>query len=67
MDEIKLSTRESDERYARYVRERNKILFGENEKNIKDKIVDIVLVGMLVWTFILLVAFTILLFVHLFE
>lgn len=67
MDEIKLSTRESDERYARYVRERNKILFGENKKNIKDKIVDIVLVGMLVWTFILLVAFTILLFVHLFE
>lgn len=67
MDGIKLSTRESDERYARYVRERNKILFGENEKNIKDKIVDIVLVGMLVWTFILLVAFTILLFVHLFE
>ena len=67
MDGIKLSTRESDERYARYVRERNKILFGENEKNIKDKIVDIVLVGMLVWSFILLVAFTILLFVHLFE
>lgn len=67
MDEIKLSTRESDERYARYVRERNKILFGENKKNIKDEIVDIVLVGMLVWTFILLVAFTILLFVHLFE
>lgn len=67
MDEIKLSTRESDERYARYVRERNKILFGENKKNVKDKIVDIVLVGMLVWTFILLVAFTILLFVHLFE
>ena len=67
MDEIKLSTRESDERYARYVRERNKILFGENKKNIKDEIVDIVLVGMLVWTFIFLVAFTILLFVHLFE
>ena len=67
MDEIKLSTRESDERYARYVRERNKILFGENKKNIKDKIVDIVLVGMLVLNFILLVAFTILLFVHLFE
>lgn len=67
MDEIKLSTRESDERYARYVRERNKILFGENKKNIKDKIVDIVLVGMLVWSFILLVAFTILLFVPLFK
>ena len=61
MDEIKLSTRESDMRYARYVRERNKILFGENKKNVKDKIVDIVLVGMLVWSFILLVAFTILL------
>lgn len=67
MDEIKLSTRESDARYARYVRERNKILFGGNKKNTKDKIVDIVLVGMLVWSFILLVAFTILLFVHLFE
>lgn len=67
MDEIKLSTRESDERYARYVRERNKILFGENKKNVKDKIVDIVLVGMLVCNFILLVAFTILLLVHLFE
>ena len=66
MDGIKLSTRESDERYARYVR-RNQILFGENKKNIKDKIVDSVLVGMLVWSFILLVAFTILLFVHLFE
>lgn len=67
MDEIKLSTRESDERYARYVRERNKILFGENKKNVKDKIVDIVLVGMLVWSFILLVAFTILLLASLFK
>ena len=67
MDEIKLSTRESDERYARYVRERNKILFGEIEKNAKDKIVDIVLVGMLVWSFILLVAFTILLLAPLFK
>lgn len=67
MDGIKLSTRESDERYARYVRRRNEILFGENKKNVKDKIVDIVLVGMLVWSFILLVAFTILLFVPLFK
>lgn len=67
MDEIKLSTRESDERYARYVRERNKILFGENKKSVKDKIVDIVLVGMLVWSFILLVAFTILLLAQLFK
>ena len=67
MDEIKLSTRESDERYARYVRERNKILFGENKKNVKDKIVDIMLVGMLVWSFTLLVAFTILLFAQLFK
>lgn len=67
MDEIKLSTRESDERYARYVIERNKILFGENKKNVKDKIVDIVLVGMLVWSFTLLVAFTILLLAQLFE
>ena len=67
MDEIKLSTLESDARYARFVRERNKILFGENKKNVKDKIVDIVLVGMLVWSFISLVAFTILLFVHLLE
>lgn len=67
MDEIKLSTRESDERYARYVRERNKILFGEIKKNVNDKIVDIVLVGMLVWSFILLVAFTILLLAPLFK
>ena len=67
MDEIKLSTRESDERYARYVRERNKRLFGENKKSVKDKIVDIVLVGMLVWSFILLVAFTILLLAQLFK
>lgn len=67
MDGIKLSTLESDARYARYVRERNKILFGENKKNVKDKIVDIVLVGMLVWSFILLVAFTILLLASLFK
>lgn len=67
MNEIKLSTIESDRRYARYVRERNKILFGENKKNIKDKIVDIVLVGMLVWSFILLTVFTILLLAQLFK
>lgn len=67
MDEIKLSTRESDERYARYVRERNKILFDVNSKNAKDKIVDTVLVGMLVWSFTLLVAFTILLLATLFK
>lgn len=67
MDEIKLSTHESDMRYARYVRERNKILFGENKKNVEDKIVDIVLVGMLVWSFVLLVAFTILLLAQLFK
>lgn len=67
MNGIKLSTIESDRRYARYVRERNKILFGENKKNIKDKIVDIVLVGMLVWSFILLTVFTILLLAQLFE
>ena len=67
MNVIKLSTIESDRRYARYVRERNKILFGENKKNIKDKIVDIVLVGMLVWSFILLTVFTILLLAQLFK
>ncbi|MBF1086506.1 hypothetical protein [Solobacterium sp.] len=67
MNGIKLSTIESDRRYARYVRERNKILFGENKKNIKDKIVDIVLVGMLVWSFILLTVFTILLLAQLFK
>lgn len=67
MNGIKLSTIESDRRYARYVRERNKILFGENKKNIKDKIVDIVIVGMLVWSFILLTVFTILLLAQLFK
>lgn len=61
MSEIKLTTLESDERYARYVAERNKILFGENKKNVKDKIVDTVLVGMLVWCFALLVIYTVLL------
>lgn len=61
MSGIKLSTLESDERYARYVAERNKILFGENKKNIKDKIVDTVIVGMLVWSFALLVVYTVLL------
>lgn len=65
--EIELCTLESDRRYANYVVERNKALFGENKKNIKDKIVDIVLVGMLVWSFILLVACTILLLVQLFK
>lgn len=61
MSGIKLSTLESDERYARYVAERNKILFGENKKNVKDKIVDTVIVGMLVWSFALLMVFTVLL------
>ena len=61
MSEIKLTTLESDERYARYVAERNKILFGENKKNVKDKIIDTVLVGMLVWCFVLLVVYTVLL------
>lgn len=65
--EIELCTLESDRRYANYVVERNKALFGENKKSIKDKIVDIVLVGMLVWSFILLVAYTILLLVQLFK
>lgn len=55
------STLESDKRYARYVSERNKMLFGENKKNVKDKIVDTVLVGMLVWCFVLLVVYTVLL------
>ena len=35
MDGIKLSTRESDERYARYVRRRNEILFGEKKEECK--------------------------------
>lgn len=65
--EIELCTLESDRRYENYVVERNKALFGENKKSIKDKIVDIVLVGMLVWSFILLVAYTILLLVQLFK
>lgn len=65
--EIELCTLESDRRYANYVIERNKALFGENKKSIKDKIVDTVLVGMLVWSFILLVAYTILLLVPLFK
>lgn len=59
--EIKLCTLESDKRYARYVAEKNKILFGENKKSIKDKIVDTVMVGMLVWCFALLVIYTVLL------
>ena len=46
--EIELCTLESDRKYANYIVERNKILFGENKKSIKDKIVDTVLVGMLV-------------------
>ena len=61
MSEIELSTLESDKRYARYVAERNKILFGENKKNVKDKIVETVIVGMLVWVFALLVVYTVLL------
>lgn len=65
--EIELCTLESDKKYANYIVERNKILFGENKKSIKDKIVDTVLVGMLVWSFILLVAYTILLLVQLFK
>ena len=59
--EIELCTLESDKRDARYVSERNKILFGENKKSIKDKIVDTVMVGMLVWSFALLVVYTVLL------
>lgn len=59
--EIELCTLESDRKYANYIIERNKILFGENKKSIKDKIVDTVLVGMLVWSFVLLVVYTVLL------
>ena len=59
--EIELCTLESDKRYERYVAERNKILFGENKKSIKDKIVDTVMVGMLVWCFALLLIYTTLL------
>ena len=59
--EIELCTLESDRKYANYIVERNKILFGENKKSIKDKIVDTVLVGMLVWSFVLLVVYTVLL------
>lgn len=65
--EIELAPIENNRRYASYVIERNKALFGENKKNIKDKIVDTVLVGMLVWSFIILVAYTILLLVALFK
>lgn len=61
MSRIKLSTIESDKRYARYLTETNKILFSENKKNVKDKIVDTVMVGMLVWSFALLVIYTALL------
>nr|DAJ29531.1 MAG TPA: hypothetical protein [Caudoviricetes sp.] len=65
--EIELCTLESDRRYANYVIERNKALFGGNKKSIKDKIIDTVLVGMLVWSFIILVAYTVLLLVALFK
>lgn len=65
--EIELAPIENNRRYASYVIEQNKALFGENKKNIKDKIVDTVLVGMLVWSFIILVAYTILLLVALFK
>lgn len=59
--EIELCTLESDRKYENYIAERNKILFGENKKSIKDKIVDTVIVGMLVWCFALLVIYTVLL------
>ena len=59
--EIELCTLESDKKYANYIVERNKILFGENKKSKKDKIVDTVMVGMLVWCFALLVIYTVLL------
>lgn len=59
--EIESCTLESDRKYANYIVERNKILFGENKKSIKDKIVDTVIVGMLVWSFVLLVVYTVLL------
>ena len=59
--EIELCTLESDRKYANYIVERNKVLFGENKKSIKDKIVDTVIVGMLVWSFALLVVYTVLL------
>ena len=59
--EIELCTLESDRKYANYIVERNKVLFGENKKSIKDKIVDTVIVGMLVWSFVLLVVYTVLL------
>lgn len=65
--EIELCTLESDRRYANYVIERNKALLGGNKKSIKDKIIDTVLVGMLVWSFIILVAYTVLLLVALFK
>ena len=59
--EIQLCTLESDKKYANYIVERNKVLFGENKKSIKDKIVDTVMVGMLVWSFALLIVYTVLL------
>jgi hypothetical protein len=59
--EIELCTLESDKKYANYIVERNKILFGENKKSIKDKIVDTVMIGMLVWSFVLLMVYTVLL------
>ena len=59
--DIELCTLESDRRYENYIVERNKILFGENKKSITDKIVDTVLVGMLVWSFALLMVYTVLL------
>lgn len=59
--EIELCTLESDRSYTNYVIERNKALFGENKKITKDKIVDTVIVGMLVWSFALLVVYTVLL------
>ena len=59
--EIQLCTLESDKKYANYIVERNKVLFGENKKSIKDKIVDTVMVGMLVWSFALLMVYTVLL------
>ena len=59
--EIELCTRESDKKYANYIVERKKILFCENKKSKKDKIVDTVMVGMLVWCFALLVIYTVLL------
>lgn len=39
----------------------------ENKKNVKDKIVDTVMVGMLVWSFVLLVVYTVLLIYAIFN